>query len=129
MFGAGLGSRQIRSTLVGEQNGGQFSWGQPAVSETFLWASEPLFGLIRSEVAALETGRVLGYRLGSGFPGNGTVAVPASEPASVCIIGDAAKGRFGATMAAIAGSSLVAVAAPQSYLQARLSGTVYLLPQ
>ena len=83
-----------------------------------------------TEEAKLETGRVLAFRLGSEFPrNNGTVAEPAGEVASLCFLGDAPKGRLGRTLAEIRGSNLLAVAAPQSYLQSRLSGAVFLVPQ
>ena len=127
--GAGPDRRQVQATLVGEQNADMFSWVQPVATDEYLWTSDPMYGLIRSDVAKLETGRVFGYRLGSEFPRNGTVAEPASGPAAVCILGDAPKGRLGATMVAVPGTTLLAIAASHSYLQSRLSGAVYLVSQ
>ena len=72
------GGAQVQSTLVGEQNGGQFGWGRVAVAGGRLWTAEPFFGTIRSDVAKLETGRLFSYDLGPTFPRNGTVAEPAS---------------------------------------------------
>ena len=123
------GCGQVQSTLFGEQNAGQFSWGKPAASNGMLWVQEPVFGTILSDVAKLETGRLFGYALGAEFPRNGTVAEPASASARVCILGDAPKGRFGATIAELPGSNVLAVASPQSYLRSRLSGAVYPIRQ
>ena len=81
-----------------------------------------------SDVAKLETGRVLAYSVGAAFPRNGTVADPASETAVRCLLGEAPKGRLGSTILALPGTSLVAIASPRSYRQSRLSGAVYLVP-
>jgi hypothetical protein len=122
---------QVLATLVGEQNAAMFGWGRPAVvTGGSLWASEPLHGLIRTsqEGAGLETGRVLAYALGPNFPRNGTVPEPASASATACVVGAAAKGRVGATLLAVPAAGVLAVGAPHSYLRARQSGAVYVVP-
>jgi len=39
---------KIYAFLAGDQNAALLGWGRPALTDTYLWSAEPLFGLIRS---------------------------------------------------------------------------------